>query len=137
MSPRLLVADPSPVFREGLRNLLQAEAPEWRIVGEAASGTEALSGARDLEPDVVLLERRLEDEDGLRLLPGLREACPGAAILMISIDWEPPVRQAALERGASDTLLKQDVADHLVRTLREVGVESGWEPDPGSGPARD
>lgn len=137
MSPRLLVADPSPVFRDSLRNLLRAEAPRWRIVGEAASGTEVLAGARDLEPDAVLLERCLGDDDGLRLLPELREACPAAAVLMISFDWEPAVRRVALERGASDTLLKQDVADHLVRTLREVRAESGREPDPGSGPPRD
>ena len=124
MARRLFVTDPSPVFRESLRNLMEAEAPNWVIVGEAATGVDTLASARRLEPDVILLERHLEDEDGLEVLPRLTEACPGAHVLMISFDWEPATRQAALERGARGVLLKDD-ADHLVEALRDVGGDTG------------
>ena len=128
MARRLFVTDPSSVFRESLRNLMEAEAPNWVIVGEAATGVDALSSARRLEPDVILLERYLEDEDGLDVLPRLTEACPDAHVLMISFDWEPATRQAALERGARGVLRKDD-ADHLVEALRDVGGDAS--PGPG------
>lgn len=127
MAPRLLVTDPSPVFRSSLRSLLEAEAPKWEIVGEAATGAEALSAARRLRPDLVLLERHLGDDEGLDVLSALGDACPDARVLMISFDWEPGTRRAALERGARGVLLKDD-ADHLVEALREVAGEA----DPGA-----
>ncbi len=127
MAPRLLVTDPSPVFRKSLRHLLEAEAPEWEIVGEAATASESLSTARRLDPDVILLEKRLEDSDGLDVLPSLREASPDAHVLMISFDWDPATRRTALERGARGVLLKDD-ADHLVEALRDVSAGAGPTP---------
>lgn len=128
MAPRLLVTDPSPVFRSSLRTLLEAEAVEWEIVGEAATGAEALSAARRLRPDVVLLERHLGDDDGLDVLSALRDTCPDARVLMISFDWEPGARNAALERGARGVLLKDD-ADRILEALRAVAGDD----DPGGG----
>lgn len=124
MAPRLLVADPSPVFRESLRSLLDAEVPEWELVGEAATACDALSSARCLDPDVILLERHLEDSHGLALLPSLRERFPDTHVVMISFDWDPAARQAASERGARSVLFKDD-AHHLVEALRDVGVGVG------------
>lgn len=132
MSPRILVTDPSPVFRESLRSLLETEAPEWEIVGVAATASDALSATRRLEPDVILLERHLEDSNGLAVLSTLCEACPEARVLMISFDWDPASRRAALECGARGVLLKDD-ADHLVEALRDVSADSDSEPD---GPPR-
>lgn len=128
MAPRLLVTDPSPVFRRSLRSLLEAEAPEWEIVGEASTASDALSAARRLEPDVILLERHLENRDGLTVLSSLCEEFPDTHVLMISFDWDPATRQAALERGARGVLLKDD-ADHLVEALRDVSA--GDNPEPG------
>lgn len=133
MSPRLLVTDPSRVFRRSLRELVATEAPGWEIVGEAATGREAVSDGRRLDPDVVLLERRLREDDGLQVLTELREACPGTAVIMISIDWEPHLREAALEHGARRVLLKQEAADELVRTLREIRGELEPEAESASG----
>lgn len=124
MAPRLLVTDPSPVFRRSLRTLLEAEAPEWEIVDEAATGPGALSAARRLRPDVVILERHLGNDDGLDVLSDLCEACPDARVLMISFDWEPETRRAALQRGARGVLLKDD-ADHIVEALRGVAGDTG------------
>lgn len=126
MTPRLLVADPSPVFRRSLRSLLEAEVPEWELVGEAATTSDVFSAARRLDPDVILLERHLEDGDALALLPSLREALPDTRVLMISFDWTPATRRAALERGARAVLLKDD-ADHLLEALREATAGAGSE----------
>ena len=129
MSPRLLVSDPSPVFRRSLRRLLQAEAPEWRIVGETSTASEVLDATRRLQPDVVLLERKLANGDGLQLISDLLSARPGVHVLMISFDWDPVTRRAALRAGARGVLLKEDAADHLVEALRDVGDRG--EPPPG------
>lgn len=124
MAPRLLVADPSLVFRKSLRSLLEAEAPEWKLVGEAATAGDAFSAARRLEPDVIFLERHLDDSDGLALLSALRDTFPDTDVVMFSFDWDPATRQAALERGAREVLLKDD-ADHLVEALRDVRAGVG------------
>ena len=125
MSPRLLITDPSPVFRQSLRRLLRTEAPEWQIVGETATASEVVEAARRLQPDVVLLERHLEDGDGLKVLSDLLDVRPGTQVLMISFDWDPATRRAALEEGARGVLLKEDAADHLVEALRDIGNDGG------------
>lgn len=125
MSPRLLITDPSPVFRQSLRRLLRTEAPEWQIVGETATASEVVEAARRLQPDVVLLERHLEDGDGLKVLSDLLDVRPGTQVLMISFDWDPATRRAALEEGARGVLLKEDAADHLVEALRDIGDDGG------------
>lgn len=128
MSPRLLITDPSPVFRQSLRRLLRTEAPEWQIVGETATASEVVDAARRLQPDVVLLERHLEDGDGLKVLSDLLDARPGTQVLMMSFDWDPATRRAALEEGARGVLLKEDAADHLVEALRDIGNDGGRRP---------
>lgn len=131
--PDLFFVEPSGVFRRALRALVAAEAPETRILGEAESGGEALEALEDLAPCVVLLSRRLPDRSGFEVLEAIEDRRPDLPVLMVAVDWDEVDLRAALDRGASGVLLKQDVADRLVQALRGI-VDSGrYVPEEWSG----
>ena len=98
MRSTVLIVDDDPGFRAAVRGLL--EAVGWAVVGEAADGLEALASARDLAPDLVLLDLRLPGRSGLDVATQLEaERFPGAVVLMSSQGpprraWDPsgPVR---------------------------------------------
>src|SRR4051794_39659577 len=72
---RVVVADDHELTRAGLRAIL-AEDPHLKLVGEAATGRQALSLARTLHPDLVLMDVRMPDKDGLQATRELKQACP-------------------------------------------------------------
>lgn len=131
MAPRLLIADPSRVFRRSVRRLLESEAPDWEVVAETETGEETVDAARRLSPDAILLERELGEEDGFEVLRRLRDVKPGTPVVMISFDWTAVARRAARSGGGAVVLYKHEVADRLVPELRDVrrGV-IGQEADP-------
>lgn len=116
----LLVVDPIPAFRDAVRMLVTAEAPDCDPVDEAADGREALEAVRRLDPDVVLLERVLPDRSGLKVLADVRRDCPAARVLLTGVDWDGPTVEAALAAGAAGVLPKHAAADRLVTALRCV-----------------
>lgn len=116
----LLVVDPSPGFREAVRMLISAEAPECRMVGEIADGDGAGDAVRRLRPDVVLLERVLPGRSGLEVLREIRRAWPSGRVLITSVDWDAPSVEAAFDAGAAGVLSKHAAADRLALALRSV-----------------
>lgn len=137
MAPRLLIADPTPVFRDSVRRLLESEVPDWEVVAETETGEETVEAARRLSPHAILLERELGEDDGLEVLRRLRDVKPDVPVVMISFDWTALLREAARSGGAAAVLYKHEVADRLVRQLREVrrgAVGRGTDPTPGPGP---
>lgn len=118
----LLVVDPSPGFREAVRMLVTAEAPECELVGEISDGEGAGEAARRLRPDVVLLERVLPDRSGLEVLRELCRAWPDGRVLITSVDWDAPSVEAAVDAGATGVLSKHAAADRLARALRSVAA---------------
>jgi DNA-binding NarL/FixJ family response regulator len=118
---RILLADDQALVRGGLRMILDAQ-PDLEVVGEAADGAEALERARELEPDVVLMDIRMPVLDGLeatrRLLAGRSAA---KVIVLTTFDLDEYV-YAALQAGASGFLLKDAPAAELVRGVRVVAA---------------
>jgi len=124
---RVLVVDDHPMVREGLRSMLDGEGVE--IVGEAASGTEALARVRELQPDVVLLDLELPDQDGLTVLKRVREAVPGAAVLVVTMHQDPGRVRLAVEAGAAGYVLKGVNRTELRASIRAVrDGESVFDP---------
>jgi two-component system nitrate/nitrite response regulator NarL len=113
---RLLVVDDHTLFRRGLIALL-AQSPAVRVVGEAADAGEAQRRAAELQPDVVLLDNHLPGVRGVDALPGLREAVPGARVLMLTVSEDEQDLADALRAGAHGYLLKTIDGDALVRTI--------------------
>ena len=111
----VLTVDDQAVFRRAAHDMI-AVTPGFEEVGQAASGSEALAMAAALEPDLVLLDVRMEEMDGIETAERLMAADPEAVIVLISLNDVPEV-SSAVARGVAARLRKQDLSP---RTLREV-----------------
>jgi two-component system nitrate/nitrite response regulator NarL len=116
---RILVVDDHTLFRRGLTALL-ARDPRLAVVGDAADAGEALRRARELQPDLILLDNHLPGVNGVDALPGLREAAPAARMLMLTVSEDERDLAAALRAGASGYLLKTIEGDALVDAIAQA-----------------
>ena len=114
---RVLVADDHPLFREGVVHSLSAE-PDMHIVAQAASGEEALRLARDLLPDVVLLDIAMPGWDGLATAAKITTACPATKIVMLTVMEDEDKLLAAFKAGARGYVLKGVSARELAGVVR-------------------
>jgi DNA-binding NarL/FixJ family response regulator len=116
---RVLIADDEALVRGGFRMILEAHA-DLQVVGEAADGKEALAQARELSPDVVLMDIRMPEMDGLEATRRLAAAAPAAKVLMLTtFDLDEHVYQA-MKAGASGFLLKTAPPGELAAAVRAV-----------------
>lgn len=115
MSVKLLICDDHQVIRTGLASLLAGTDIE--IVGEADSGKEALKQAQKLKPDVILLDIRMPDGDGLAALEKLHAKCPECKVVMLSTYDNPTYVARAVALGATDYVLKGSTRDDIVATI--------------------
>ena len=104
MNVRLLIADDHEVIRVGLANLLAGT--EIEIIAQAASGKDCLKQAEKHKPDVILLDVRMPDGDGLETLEKLRQKVPASKVVMLSTHDNPTYVARAATLGASDYVLK-------------------------------
>jgi DNA-binding NarL/FixJ family response regulator len=117
----VLIADDHPIFREGLRLLLETE-DGVQVVGEAETTSAAVDAAADLRPDVVLLDVDMPEDGGLAALPRLRTAAPDAAVVMLTMMDDDATLAAALGAGARGYLLKGVGRSEVVAALRSVAA---------------
>jgi two-component system, NarL family, nitrate/nitrite response regulator NarL len=115
----LLVVDDHPLFRQGVVHSLGAE-PDLCVVGEAASGEEALRLARELLPDVVLLDISMPGWDGLVTAEKIATACPASAIVMLTVSEDKDKLLAAFKAGARAYVLKGISAQELARVVHSA-----------------
>jgi two-component system nitrate/nitrite response regulator NarL len=118
-SVRLLVVDDHTLFRRGLVALLAAD-PSVEVVGQAGDAAEAVRKARELQPDVILLDNHLPGATGIQALPDLREAAPGAKVVLLTVSEDEQDLQAALRGGANGYLLKTIEGDALIASIHRV-----------------
>jgi DNA-binding NarL/FixJ family response regulator len=116
---RILVVDDHPVFRYGLRAILQA-APETELVGEASSAAEAVSLAEACRPDVVLMDLGLPDGDGIEATGRILSANPGIGILVVTMREDGDAIFAAMRAGARGYILKGADGAETLRAIRAV-----------------
>ena len=119
MSIRVLIADDQALVRGGLRMILDAQ-PDLDVVGEAVDGREALQQARELSPDLVLMDVRMPELDGLETTRRLLERDPSPKVLVLTtFDLDDYVYEA-IRAGASGFLLKSSPPQQLVAGIRTV-----------------
>lgn len=118
-SIRVLVADDHPLFLEGLVSAL-ASRPEIELVGQARNGDQALHLARELLPDIVLLDITMPGKDGLTAAAEIARACPAANIVMLTVSEHDDDLMAAFRAGARGYVLKGVSAQELVKIVRSV-----------------
>ncbi len=121
MTARVLIADDHPLTRDALAGLLAANG--FDVVGQAAGGQEAIDRARELEPDLVILDLTMPDMDGLTALPKLREAAPAASVVVLTAAEDDANLLAAIRLGAAGYLLKNEPPERIVQFLH--GVANG------------
>ena len=119
---RILVVDDHPLFREGVIHSLAPES-DLAVVGQAASGEEALRLARDLLPDVVLLDVTMPGWSGLLTAEKLATACPATKVVMLTVVDDEDKLLAAFAAGARGYVLKGVSARELADVVR--GVDRG------------
>ena len=117
---RVVVADDHPVFRSGLRTLLEDLGVE--VVGEAADGRAAVQLAVELAPDVVLMDLQMPEVSGLEATRRLSEAAPRVRVLVLTMAEDDATLFAALRAGAAGYLLKGAGPDEIDRALRGVAA---------------
>jgi two-component system, NarL family, nitrate/nitrite response regulator NarL len=116
---RLLLVDDHALFRNGLSKLLEMEN-DFRVVGEAQDSTEALQKAKDLMPDLVLMDIHMPGTSGIQATRQIREALPSTKVVMLTVSEEEKDLFEAIKYGAHGYLLKNVRPDALFETIRGV-----------------
>lgn len=116
---RILIADDHSIVREGARQLIAAQ-PDMTVVGESERGNDALQRARELRPDIVVLDISMPDLNGLDLLVLLRRASPTSKVVILSVHQEPMLVRQALVGGAQGYVVKTAPVNELLEAIRSV-----------------
>lgn len=118
MTIRILIADDHPVFRFGLKALLSTE-PGMQVVGEATTGSEAVSMARALAPDVILMDINMPELNGIEATNQIVHENPGMAILILTM-MDDDSLFSVMQAGARGYLLKGEQGEETLRAIRAV-----------------
>lgn len=113
----VMLADDHALFRRGLRSMLELES-DIQVVGEASDGLEAQDLARELLPDIALLDINMPNMDGIDAARELRRTFPEMGIIMLTMFAEEEIVERALEAGANDYLRKDTPFDDIVSKVR-------------------
>ncbi len=123
---RILIADDHPIFRDGLRRLLEAE-PDLRVVGEACDGAEAVKLVRQLKPDILLLDLAMPRHPGLEALREMSSGPgPNVRVILLTAAAEKNQIVEALQLGARGVVLKDSATQLLLKSIHTVMGGEYW-----------
>src|SRR3712207_3059773 len=126
---RLAIVDDHELARASLRNMLTNE-PDIEVVGEAANGREALLLCSRLRPDLVLMDVRMPEMDGLAATREIKQRYPEVSVMMVTMHENPDYLLEALKAGAAGYVLKDAPRRKVITAVRRVR-EGGSSLDPG------
>lgn len=118
---RVLIIDDHTLFRSGIKLLLQRQEG-FEVVGEAGDGLEGVKRAKQLKPDVVLLDLHMPGTSGLEAIPLLREEAPQTEVIMLTVSEDAEDLLDALRAGARGYLLKNIETDFLLESIRRAAA---------------
>ena len=118
---RVLIADDHPVVRKGLWSCLSAKT-NFKVVGEASDGVDAIQKVKELAPDVVLMDIDMPQKDGLEVTNVLRKESPNVKVLILSMQSNRDTVLRIIKAGARGYVLKDAPTDELVRAIESVNA---------------
>ena len=118
MGVRVLLADDHPVFRQGLRALLERE--KFDVVGEASDGLEAIAAAERLQPQVVVIDLAMPSLNGIDAVREIVKRAPRAKAVLLTMHTEEYHVLEALRAGAKACVSKTQAAEHLLQAIKDV-----------------
>lgn len=116
----VLIADDHPLFRKGMRSLLQS-MPDIELIGEAKSGQEAIQVAAELQPDLILMDLQMPEGSGLVATREISKNSPNIHILIVTLFEDDESIFTALRAGARGYILKDAEEEEIMRAIRAVG----------------
>jgi two-component system, NarL family, nitrate/nitrite response regulator NarL len=122
---RILVADDHAIFRDGLRKLLEGAA-DVQIVGEASNGVECTKMLGKLKPDILLLDLRMPEKDGLGVLEEVNFDTTQTRVIVLTAAEDDRDVVRAMRLGARGVVLKQSASDLLLKSIRKVSEGEIW-----------
>ena len=128
-STRLAIVDDHQLARDSLRDMLE-DAPDIEVVGEAANGREAILLCSRLRPDLVLMDVRMPEMDGLAATREIKQSHPEISVMMVTMHENPDYLLEALKAGAAGYVLKDAPRQEVVTAVRRVREgESSLDPE--------
>ena len=122
---RVLIADDHPIVRDGLKKLLTLEE-DFQVVGEASDGCEVLDKVQELDPDVLLLDLRMPNLDGLSALQALQQTNKRTRVIILTASEDKNEFVQAMKLGCSGIVLKQTAPELIVKSIRKVHSGEIW-----------
>ena len=116
---RILIVEDHRILREGLRAILAAQ-PDFAVVGEAIDGNEAINRARELQPDLMLLDLTMPRLNGLEALKGIRRVADQTRVIILTAHKDGEYAHEALRAGAQGYITKDSCGEELITGIRTV-----------------
>src|SRR5919202_5967630 len=116
---RLLIADDHDLVRDGYQRMLDRES-DLEVIGEAKNGREAVELCRELRPDLVLMDVRMPEMDGLEATRAIKQEFPRVSVLMVTMHENPDYLYEALKAGAAGYVLKESSAEEVTNAIRQA-----------------
>ena len=116
---RIVIADDHPLMRDALRSLMEVQS-DLKVIGEAQNGREALELCLSLRPEVVLLDLRMPEMDGVAATRAIKRELPNTAVLIITAAADPNHLSKALKAGAAGYVLKESSRQEIADAIRKV-----------------
>jgi pilus assembly protein CpaE len=115
----ILLVDDIPETRENIKKLLAFE-PDFKVVGSVGTGREGVAAAKELKPNIIVMDINMPDMDGIQATTLITEAVPTTAVIMMSVQNDPDYLRRAMLAGARNFLTKPILPDELYNTIRTV-----------------
>jgi DNA-binding NarL/FixJ family response regulator len=122
---RIVIADDHPIFRDGLKRLLESER-DFKVVGEACDGVEAVKMVRQLKPEILLLDLAMPRRPGLEALREMSTDTTGVRVILLTAAAEKDQIVEALQLGARGVVLKDSATQILLKSIRAVMDGEYW-----------